>query len=182
MTNRELISFAMMAASVVLGCQHASPTPSETPSGYGLMGAVPRRCPTDECKKCDISALAHAEAGPGALDCGWSRNDSQREPVVRCALDAAAGSGRFVAIESLQGIDSFIVEAFARGKDGRLVRFWYDSDVTGAACPCTAVVRRHPCSSALKTEPQEPDALGCDVDKEAKGELVCEEPGHAQLK
>ena len=82
----------------------------------------------------------------------------------------------------MQGIDSFIVEAFARGKDGQLVRVHYDSDVTGAACPCSSIVRRLPCLSALRTHPEEPDALRCDVEWTSKEGLVCEEPGHEQLK
>lgn len=173
--TQALVTLAAVTASVALGCQHATTTPTESPSGYGLMAVVPRRCPPDSCKKCDIALLAYAAGGPGAVDCGWSRKDSERDPVVRCALQTAAGSGRFVAIESLQGIDSFIVEAFARGADGQLIRFWYDSDGTGANCPCSAFIRRQPCTSALKTEPEEPDALRCDVDTHSQGGLVCSE-------
>lgn len=168
-------ALAALTTSAILGCQHSTPPASEEPSGYGLMAVAPHRCPSDSCTKCDIARLAHAAAGPEAVDCGWSRRDSEREPLVRCALQAAGGSGHFVAIESLQGIDSYIVEAFARGADGQLLRFWYDSDGSGANCPCSAIIRRQPCISGLKTEPEEPDALRCDVNTQSQGDLVCSE-------
>jgi len=163
-----------LSGVLLVACEHAKSPTSDAPSGYGLMGFVPGRCPSEPCKTCDIASVARAAAGPGATDCGWSRKDKERERLVRCALEQAAGTGRFVAIESLQGIDSFIIEAFARGADGELLRFWYDSDGSGANCPCSAFIRRHRCTSVLTTEREEPDALRCDTDP-TPGDLVCSE-------
>jgi len=156
-------------------CEHR---PAEQPievSGYGLIGAVPRPCFSGDCHQCSIDALATKLAGPGAANCGWSRNDEMRPSLNQCALDAAAKGQPFLAIESLQGIDSFIIQAFVREPDGKLVQLWYDSDASGANCPCSAFVRKLACNSSLKNKSDEPDVLTCDSDWSVPAELLCDE-------
>jgi hypothetical protein len=168
---------AVAAASVLVasGCQHPASGNAEGPSGYGLMAVVPGRCVTDSCDHCDIEALSRKAAGPGARNCGWSRSDAERPALLRCAFEVEAKGGPFLAIESLAGIDSFIVQAFVRGADGRLVMLWYDSDGSGANCPCSAFVYSKECKSPLRTHPDEPDMLICDTDAGVDGPLLCNE-------
>ncbi len=161
-----------MALLTAIGCSHDDSKSQSVPMDYGLMASVPRRCPPDTCKKCDFEGIAHQLAGPGATDCGWSHKNAERQKVVECALQKAAAGGQFFAIESLQGIDSYIVVAFVSGDGGRVEKLWYDSDGSGAACPCSAFVTSEPCESDLKTSAEQPNVLECEVGAAA---MLCNE-------
>jgi hypothetical protein len=85
----------------------------------------------------------------------------------------SGGRRSVLAIESLQGVDSYIVVAFVSGDGGKVEKLWYDSDGSGAACPCSAFVTSKPCKSSLKTSAEDPDVLECEVGEPVT--MVCSE-------
>src|SRR5215470_2281811 len=125
-------------------CSHTEPK-SEPVSMYPIMAVVPGRCPPDTCKRCDLSEIAHRLAGPGIDDCGWSRHSTDAEQLVRCGLEKASSGKPFLAIQSLPGIDSYVADAYFRRGDGILRKLSYDSDGSGANCPCAANVVLYVC-------------------------------------
>jgi len=146
-------------------------------SGYPIMAVVPGKCPPDTCKRCDLSEIAHRLAGPGIDDCGWSKHSADAEQLVRCGLVKAGAGKPFLAIQSYPGVDSYVASAYFRPADGILRRLVYDSDGSGANCPCAANVVLYVCRSDLRRDPEEPEWLDCDVGDSLKYERVCSERG-----
>jgi hypothetical protein len=161
---------------LISACTHTK-AKSEPVSGYPIMAVVPGKCPPDTCKRCDLSEIAHRLAGPGIDDCGWSKHSADAEQLVRCGLVKAGAGKPFLAIQSYPGVDSYVASAYFRPADGILRRLVYDSDGSGANCPCAANVVLYVCRSDLRRDPEEPEWLDCDVGDSLKYERVCSERG-----
>lgn len=88
-------------------------------------------------------------AGRDARDCGLVPLPSSRAAAVSCA-NAALGDNRpFSVIFQVQGIDSTVYYALARGADGRVEQLTWDSDVSGgSSLMARRRISRDPCPEA----------------------------------
>jgi hypothetical protein len=173
----------LVTAAVLLGmgvtltkCAEGRADSAPVVSSGSESGPV-RRPPCDfqGCTRCDLEAVVRQRAPEGATACGWARRRSEREAVVRCALEADAAGHPYWAIERLQGADSAIVGAWVRGADGKVEQFWYDSDGSGANCRCRATITLRPCPSSLARHEASPDRLTCGTDQDTPMEWLCSE-------
>jgi hypothetical protein len=168
----------MVFAIAALGCHRTeAPRPVEPPD-FPLLAAVGGDCPGGPCERCDLREYALARGGPDAADCGWAHRESERAAMVACALEHDAAAKPFVAIESLPGIDSFIVLAFARGPSRELEQLWYDSDRSGRNCACSANISLRVCNSPVATD-KHGDVLVCR--KPDDWERLCNERGRRAM-
>jgi hypothetical protein len=156
------VVFLVVSCLWVSACGHRSATARPT---FRLLR-------DSRCNPCDIKVLAREAAGSDAVDCGWAREDAQREAAIACVRKAEAAGKPFHVGFDLAGIDSAIRTAFVRRADGSMSRFWYDSDPAGGGRKCAAVVSRRPCAS-FPPDPEEPTALTCEP--AGTGHTVCNE-------
>ena len=70
-------------------------------------------------------------AGPNAVDCGRVALYKDPTHATKCALAANKAGKPFRVLYDVQGIDSFVAEAYVRLPDGTLEGLVWDSDPSG---------------------------------------------------
>lgn len=124
------------------------------------------------CCSCDPDGHTRAEAGAGAIDCGFAALDEDTTPALACADAAIASGDAFVVGMARLGRDSDVHTYVIGRGDGTFAIFGYDGDPSGGSGACERLTRSE-CTGApaRTTDPTGRELLSCP--SEGEGVTLC---------
>jgi hypothetical protein len=100
-------------------------------------------------------------AGSNAVDCGRVPLRSEPKAATACAVAANKAGKPFRVLYDVQGIDSFVAEAYVRSPDGTLQGLLWDSDPSGGGRRGPGVVNLMQCPSPVHFDVNPQGRLTC---------------------
>jgi hypothetical protein len=134
---------------------------------WGSLALVTTGCVSGQSAGAGLDLLEKQSwqlAGPGAVDCGRVPLRSDPTSATDCAMAANKAGKPFRVLYDMQGIDSYVAEAYVRSPDGTLQALMWDSDPAGGGRRGPGVVNVMQCPTPVHFYAT------------AKGQLTCVPP------